>query len=83
MKNMETWKFANENCGRRWWKLGWMMLFPTILIQIPFYGKSSDVVGWLGLAICIVECTVMVVSIIPTERALKEKFEEEQDDIDC
>ena len=74
MINMDTWKFAHENCGKRWWKIGWIMLVPTILIQIPFYGKSDDLIGWIGLGICIVECTILLVSIIPTERALKEAF---------
>lgn len=77
MINMDTWKFAHENCGKRWWKIGWIMLVPTILIQIPFYGKSDDLIGWIGLGICIVECTILLVSIIPTERALKEAFTED------
>ena len=77
MINMDTWKFAHENCGKRWWKIGWIMLVPTILIQIPFYGKSDDLIGWIGLGICIVECTILLVSIIPTEKALKEAFTED------
>ena len=76
MKNQDTWKFANEHCGKRWWKIGWIMLVPTILVQIPFYGKSDDAIGWLGLVICIVECTVLIVSIFPTERALENRFGE-------
>ena len=74
MINMDTWKFAHENFGRRWWKIGWMMLIPTALVQSPFYGKSDDAIGWISLAICIVESTILVVSIIPTEKALKETF---------
>ena len=31
MRNAETWSFANQNCGRRWWKTGWIMLIPTVL----------------------------------------------------
>lgn len=72
--NMDTWKFAHENCGKRWWKIGWVMLIPTIFVQIPFYGKSDDAIGWTGLVICIVECTIMIVSILPTEKALKQSF---------
>ena len=77
MINMDTWKFAHENCGKRWWKIGWIMLVPTILIQIPVYGKSDDLIGWIGVGICIVECTILLVSIIPTEKALKEAFTED------
>ena len=74
---MDTWQFANINCGKRWWKIGWIMLIPTILVQIPFYGKSDDAIGWVGLVICIVECTVLLLSILPTERALKNTFNED------
>lgn len=73
-QNRETWKFAHENCGKRWWKIGWIMLLTTILVQIPFYGKDDQAVGNLGLAICIVECTILLLSILPTEKALKEHF---------
>ena len=75
--NMDTWQFANINCGKRWWKIGWIMLIPTILVQIPFYGKSDDAIGWVGLVICIVECTILLISILPTERALKDTFNED------
>ena len=76
-KNMDTWKFANENCGKRWWSVGWIMLFPTIIVHIPFYGKSDGVIGWSGLVICVVECVIMLVSILPTEKALKNTFNED------
>ena len=29
MKNMDTWKFANDYCGRIWWKIGWVMIIPV------------------------------------------------------
>lgn len=74
MQNTDTWRFANENCGKRWWKLGWLMLVPTALIQIPFYGKSDESIGLMGLVICIAECAVMIASIFPTEKALKRTF---------
>lgn len=75
--NMDTWKFAHENCGRRWWIIGWIMFFPTFFIQIPFYHSSGDVIGWVGLVICLVECTILLISIIPTEIALKKTFNED------
>lgn len=77
MRNRETWRFANEHCGKRWWRIGWIMLLPTVLVQIPFYGKDDDTVGWLGLAICIVECTILLLSVLPTEKALKDSFTED------
>ena len=26
MKNMDTWKFAHDYCGKLWWKIGWVMI---------------------------------------------------------
>ena len=75
--NRDTWTFAQENCGRRWWKIGWIMLFPTILVQIPFYGKSDGAVGWLGMVICVVECGILIGSVPQTEKALKNTFNRE------
>lgn len=72
--NLDTWKFANENCGKRWWKIGWMMLIPTIVVQIPFYGKSDDAIGILSLILSGIECCILLISILPTEKALKKTF---------
>lgn len=77
MTNSDTWQFAQEYCGKLWWKTGWIMLFPTILVQLPFYGKSYDAIGGLGIAIAIIECTIFILSILPTERALRRTFTED------
>ena len=77
MKNMETWKFAHEYAGKLWWKLGLLLLIPTILIHIPFYGKSDDTVGVLCGIICTVQVIVLCISIIPVENALKKTFHDD------
>lgn len=74
MRNAETWSFANQNCGRRWWKTGWIILIPTVLVQIPMYGATDAAISVMGLVICIVECTILIASIFPTEKALKREF---------
>ena len=53
------------------------MLILTILVQIPFYGADDDTIGMLGMILCIVECTILLVSIIPTEMALKKNFNDD------
>lgn len=74
MKNIDTWKFAHDYCGRLWWKMGWIMLIPSILIQLPFYNEPDDYIGIVGGIMSTVQCVIMVVSIVPTERALKRTF---------
>jgi uncharacterized membrane protein len=77
MKNADTWKFAHDYCGRLWWKIGWIMLIPSILVQIPFYGRSEHSIGVLCTVLCLAQCVGLIASIIPTERALKRNFTEE------
>lgn len=74
MKNMETWKFAHNYCGRLWWRIGWIMLGPSILVYIPVYGKTDKVIGMVGLILMIVQLIVFIGTIVPTERALKNTF---------
>lgn len=77
MKNMDTWKFAHDYCGRLWWKIGWVMLIPSAAIHVPFYNKSENAIGVMGGVLCTVQCLALILSIIPTERALKKNFTEE------
>ena len=74
MKNKETWKFAQEYCGRLWWKTGWLMSIPSALVHIPFYGKSEGMVGILGGIVCTLECVVMISTIYFVEKALRKNF---------
>ncbi len=37
MKNMDTWKFAHRHFGKQWWKIGWLILLPSVLILLPAY----------------------------------------------
>ena len=74
MKNMDTWKFAHDYCGKIWWKSGWVMLIVSVLIQIPFYRSSEEVIGNLGLILCAIQLVIMISSIFLTEKALKNTF---------
>lgn len=77
MKNMDTWKFAHDYCGRLWWNIGWVMMVLSILIQLPFLHQTDDTVGIIGGIICTVQCIILVLSILPTELALKKTFNED------
>ena len=77
MKNMDTWKFAHDYCGRLWWKVGCIMLVPSVLIHIPFYHSSESVLGTLGIVLMTIQCIVLIASVFPTEAALKKTFHED------
>lgn len=48
MKNTDTWKYAQDYCGRIWWKIGWIMLFPSLVVHFPLYHGSEDTIGAVG-----------------------------------
>lgn len=77
MKNMDTWIFAHNYCGKLWWKIGWITLVLSIFIHIPFYGTLDDTIGTIGLILVTVQTIILICSMLPTERALKETFTEE------
>ena len=52
------------------------MLIPSILVQLPFVHSSEDRIGAVGGILCAVQTVVLVVSVIPTEMALKRTFTE-------
>ena len=74
MKNMDTWKFAHEYCGKLWRKLGWLIMILTVLMYIPLYQSNDNIIGIAGVVLITIQCTVLIISIYPTEKALKEHF---------
>lgn len=77
MRNMDTWNFAHEHCGRLWWRIGWAMLIPSAVIHLPFYNSSENMIGTVGGILCTIQCLALIVSILPTEKALKRNFTDE------
>lgn len=77
MRNLDTWKFAHDYCGRLWWKIGWIMLIPSAIVHFPFYNSSENEIGIVGCILCTIQCVVLIVSIFPTEWALKRNFTNE------
>lgn len=77
MKNEDTWKFAHEYCGRLWWRLGLMTLVPTVLVHIPFYNSNENTIGIVATILMTIQVIVLIISIFPTERALKKTFNDD------
>ena len=77
IKNMDTWKFAHNYCGKLWWKIGWVMVIPSALIHIPLYHSDKNTIGFAGLILAAIQSIIMIASFYPTERALKEYFHDD------
>ena len=75
-KSMETWIFAQKYCGRLWLKIGFLMIIPTILVQIPFIHSSVDAIGTATFIIEMVQVAIVLLTIVPVELALRRVFDE-------
>lgn len=76
MINMETWKFAHSYIGKLWYICG-LIVLPLSAAGMAFvFGKGIDTVGAVGGVIVFVQIIPLLGTIIPTEKALKNKFDE-------
>lgn len=76
MKNEDTWRFAHEVCGRLWFKLGIVLLIIAALVQLKLLHIDKDTFGNISLIIELTEVAILIISIIPVEKALKATFDE-------
>lgn len=74
-KNKDTWDFAHHYCGKIWVKCGWITLILSTIIMLFLIGKGIKVVGIGSGIVSTLQCVVLLGSIIPTEIALKKKFD--------
>ena len=76
MQNQDTWDFAHACCGKLWQKLGWILLVPSILVQLPFIHGTENQIAVVSGVVCAVQIVVLIGSIFPVERALKKNFDD-------
>lgn len=76
-KNQDTWDFAHQYCGKLWWKIGWIILPISIVVQLPFVHSTNDTIGYVTMILETVQCVVLISSIFPVEKALKENFDKD------
>lgn len=72
----ETWIFAHKHCGKNWIRFGIGLLILSIAVQLPFVSADEDTVGILTIILETVQIAVMLLCILPTEKALKEQFDD-------
>ncbi len=75
MKNKDTWDFAHRFCGRLWLIIGTVLLPLSLVAMCFLIGKGEDGVGNIGLIISIVQIVLLIITIIPTEKALIKNFD--------
>ena len=77
MKNEQTWRFANNYCGRLWIKYGIIMLVLSIPAHFPFVHSDKNVIGVLSTIVVTIQCIVLLFPIALTEIALRKAFDKE------
>lgn len=76
MKNQQTWDFAHRECGRLWRRWGWVSLAVTVIMMLPFWGKSENLVGTAGAVISALQLILLLASIAVVEHRLKQHFDD-------
>lgn len=75
MKNQDTWVFAHHYFGNIWFKMGIILLPVSMIVMFLTIGKSKDTISTVGQVLCVIEILSVIVSIIPTEIALRKTFD--------
>lgn len=77
MKSREAWDFANRYSARLMLICGIVLLIISAAIMVIFRNKSEDIQAMIMVVLCTVQTIAIVVTIIPVEKALKDKFDEQ------
>lgn len=75
MRNEETWEYAHRFFGKLWFIFGIAVGVISIVALFFFIGKDKDTVGFAGMIICYVQLVAMLLPVIPTELALRKRFD--------
>ena len=75
MKNQQTWDYAHQVCGKLWFRAGAVMLPLSLLAMLPGLGKDTQALGIWLMGVVLVQVVVMIATIFPVEKALKQKFD--------
>lgn len=70
----EAWYFAHGYLGRIWFRMGTAMLVISVPVMLSCIGRSKDAIGCWGGSLEGVQCALMILTILPTEKALKRRF---------
>ena len=77
MKNKDTWDFAHKYFGKRWFRLGWLLIPISVIPMLFVIGKGEDIIGTVGMVVMVIDLILLIVPIFPTERALKKTFDKD------
>lgn len=74
MASPESWRFAQEDCGRRWQRAGWAMLLPSAAVQLLLGSRNDDAASLVSLILMTAQTLVLAIVTYHTEHALRRTF---------
>ena len=77
MKNKDTWDFAHNYFGKRWFRLGWLLIPISVIPMLFVIGKGEDIIGTVGMVVMVIDLILLIAPIFSTERALKKIFDKD------
>lgn len=76
MKTYATWEFAHKYCGSIWVRAGLIILPLSVIPMLLVINRSIDTIAIVGNVICFAQLILLILTIIPVEKALKRNFDE-------
>ena len=76
MRNQDTWFFAHKHFGKTWFVCGIVLIPASLVLMFLVMGREADVIRTTGFIILGLQLFLMLGAILPTESALKKKFDE-------
>lgn len=75
MKSLETWNFAHKYAGTIWLCSGIPLGIVSAALIVVFRNYNIDALGGIVLIITAIQIVVLSLPIVPTEIALKKRFD--------
>ncbi len=77
MKNNDTFQFAQKLFGFWWYRLGIIIIFPSIISMFFVINKSEGSISLFGTMVVVFQCIFMMIPYIPIEKELKKHFDKD------
>lgn len=75
MKSQEAWEFAHKYVGELWFKMGIITIVISLIFLFVLSFTSEDIAEKMFVAWTLAQAILLIIPIIPTERALKKNFD--------
>lgn len=73
-KNLDTWNFAHEYCGRLLWKIGWILELAAFIVNLHIYGSFDSFIMMIRKILPYIQFAMFILVIILTEMMLRKTF---------